>query len=219
MSLGEFWVYPLAQGDTIADQDWVPLYFHRLLGSDFVAEACAGGASGRAGGFTAMLLWFEAVKQDPAGTLPMGDVALARLAGFGGDLDGWRAVRDLALYGWRPCSVETRGGAMVERLGHDTVADLCMQAFRRKDSRRAGRESAHLSHVKWKVRQQLEKLKRPARLIGDDQLITQVAQWLIDGRMHVTGDNVAAGLLRAGVPTLVTRAARAEGDEGGEREV
>lgn len=201
--LGEYWAYPLVAGDTIADQDWVPLYFHRLLGSDFVAEACARGDGGRAAGFTAMLLWFEAVKQDPAGTLPTGDVALARLAGFGGDVAAWLPLREMALYGWRTCHVETRGGQTVERLGHDTVTELCLAAFKRKRGRKAGREAAQISAVKWKVRQQMEKSKRPARLMADDALVSGVADWLIRSGLHVTAENVAKGLAMMGVPTLV----------------
>lgn len=203
MSEGDFWAYPLAQGDTIADQDWVPTYFHRLLGSDFVAEACAGGEAGRAGGFTAMLLWFESVKQDPAGTLPEGDVALARLAGFGGDLAGWRAVRERALYGWRVTHVQSRDGEYLTRLGHAMVTEVCTHAWRRKHGRKAGREAAKLSAVKWKVRQQMERAKRPARLIADDVLVGGVAEWLIQGGLQVTADNVASALAMKGVPVLI----------------
>jgi hypothetical protein len=199
----DFWVYPLRLGDTIADQDWVPVYFHRLLGSDFVAEACAGGVEGRGAGFAGMLLWFEAVKQDPGGTLPEGDVALARLAGYGGDLAGWRAVRDRALYGWQPCTVEGPDGRVVQRLGHRTVAEFCEAAWRRKHGRKAGREAAHLSHVKWKIRQQMERAKRPKRLIDNDDLVTRLADWMVSAGMHVTADNVASGLAVMGVPVLV----------------
>lgn len=86
----DHWTYPLRRGETVADQDWVPIYFHKLLGSRLVARACAAGAEGRAAGFAAMLLWFEAVRQDPAGTLPDDDVELARLAGYGPDVQAWR---------------------------------------------------------------------------------------------------------------------------------
>lgn len=198
-----FWVYPLRLGETIADQDWVPLYFHRLLGSEFVAEACAEGEAGRAGGFTAMLLWFEAVKQDPAGTLPLGDVALARLAGFGGDIAGWRAVRERALYGWRPCTVEGPDDQVIERLGHNTVAELAVYAWNRKHGRQVGREAARLSQMKWKVKQQMERLKRPQRLIDNDDLVTGIANWLMRSGLKVSSENVASGLAMMGAGTVV----------------
>ncbi|WP_347311380.1 DUF1376 domain-containing protein [Defluviimonas sp. SAOS-178_SWC] len=199
----DFWVYPLQWGQTIADQDWFPLYFHRLLGSDFVAEACAAGSAGRAAGFTAFLLWCEAVKQDPGGTLPDNDVALARLAGFGADLAAWREVREAALYGWSPCHVDGDDGRRDRRLGHRTVADFALFAWNRKHGRQMGREAAKLSQVKWKVKKQMEAMKRPARLVGDDMLITQVANWLIRGGMAVSQENVASALAAAGVPSVV----------------
>lgn len=201
----DHWTYPLRRGETVADQDWVPIYFHKLLGSRLVARACAAGAEGRAAGFAAMLLWFEAVRQDPAGTLPDDDVELARLAGYGPDVQAWRGVRALALHGWRPCHVEAaHGPAEEDRLGHDLVAEIVVYAWERKSGRRRGREAARLSHAKWKVRRQMEVARRPARLIADDTLVTRVAEWLIQSGLPVSRDNVASGLAMAGVPVVIS---------------
>lgn len=208
----ECWVYPLKWGQTVADQDWTPLHFHRLLGSDFVAECCAGGMAGRAVLGTALLLWAEAMKQDPGGTLPDSDIALARLAGFGPDIEGWRAVRPLALHGWSACMIGHEDG-MAEpsaRLGHPVVARNALFAWNRKDGRKKGREAAHLSNVKWKVRQKMADLRKPQRLIDDDILVTTVARWLVRAGLQVSRENVASGLAVAGVPSVI-----AGGREGG----
>lgn len=201
--IGDFWLYPLQWGETVADQDWFPLHFHKLLGSQFAADACVAGEGGRAAGFTAMLLWCEAFKQDPGGTLPDNDVALARLAGFGPDVEGWKKVRQLVLYGWAPCHVDGDGVRQQNRLGHRVVAEQAVYAWNRKNGRKLGRDAARLSNTKWKVRQQMEKSKRPARLITDDMLITRVADWLIQSGLHVTAENVASGLAAMGAPTVV----------------
>lgn len=197
------WVYPLKVGDKVADQDWFPMHFHALLGSQFMAEACFAGTAGRAAGFTAIRLWCEAFKQDPAGTLPDNDVHLAQLAGFGADLDAWRAERDRALYGWTVCIVEAEDGRELRRLGHRVVSEQAVFAWNRKNGRKLGREAHRLSQIKWKVRQQMTKAKKPARLIDDDMLITRIAEWLIRSGLNVTSENVASGLAQAGVPSVV----------------
>ena len=200
---GELWVYPLKLGWTVADQDWFPLHFHALLGSRFVARACFGGIDGRAAGFTAIRLWCEAFKQDPAGTLPEDDVELAQLAGFGPDVAAWQAMRTAALYGWTPCIVEGEDGRDATRIGHRVVAEQAVFAWNRKWGRKRGREARRLSDVKWKVRQQMTKAKRPGRLVDDDMLVTRIAEWLIRGGLTVTSENVASALADAGVPSLV----------------
>lgn len=205
-----FWAYPLKWGEKVADQDWFPLHFHALLGSDFMAEACYAGIEGRAAGFTAIRLWCEAFKQDPAGTLPDNDISLAHLAGSGQDVDAWRAERARALYGWSRCHVEGDEGRAQTRLGHRTVAEQAVYAWNRKSGRKLGREAAKLANVKWKVRAQMERAKRPARLIGDDMLVTRIAEWLIGSGLRVSAENVASGLASAGVPSVV--ALRREGE-------
>lgn len=202
--IADFWAYPLRWGETIADQDWFPLHFHKLLGSQFAADACVEGEAGRAAGFTAVLLWCEAFKQDPGGTLPDNDVALARLAGFGPDVDGWRKVRDRVLCGWSRCHIEGEELRPQNRLGHRVVAEQAVYAWNRKNGRKLGRDAAHLSNTKWKCRQQMAKSKRPARLIDDDMLVTRLAEWLIQSGLRVTAENVASGLAALGASSVVS---------------
>lgn len=211
--VADFWAYPLRWGETIADQDWFPLHFHKLLGSQFAADACVDGEVGRAAGFTAVLLWCEAFKQDPGGTLPNNDVSLARLAGFGPDVQGWRKVRERVLRGWSACHVDGEEGRPQNRLGHRVVAEQAVYAWSRKNGRKLGRDAARLSNVKWKVRQQMERAKRSARLIGDDVLVTRIAEWLIQSGLQVTAENVASGLASMGVMSVVPMV------RGGETEV
>lgn len=208
----DLWVYPLKLGETVADQDWFPMHFHALLGSQFAADACVAGEDGRAAGFTALLLWCEAFKQDPGGTLPDNDVALARLAGYGPDVAAWKAVRKRAMYGWVPCIVEGDDGRQVARLGHRVVADQAAYAWNRKNGRKAGREAARLSQAKWKIKQQMAKAKKPARLIDDDMLVTRIAHWLIRSGLNVTAENVASGLASVGITSVVPM--RRGGDDG-----
>lgn len=201
--ISDFWTYPLSWGETVADQDWFPLHFHRLLGSQFAADACVDGEGGRAAAFTAVLLWCEAFKQDPGGTLPDNDVSLARLAGFGPDVEGWRRVRSRVLCGWSRCHIEGEDGRVQNRLGHRVVAEQAVYAWNRKNGRKLGRDAARLSNVKWKVRQQMEKSKRPARLVGDDMLVARIAEWLIQSGLNVTAENVASGLASLGIASVV----------------
>lgn len=95
--------YPLAYGQTLCGHEAMPFFFNRFLTSRFVAKATV--ENGRADAFTAVLLWMESLRQNPAGTLPNDDVQLARLAGFGTDLDAWSRAKARALYGWRQTHV------------------------------------------------------------------------------------------------------------------
>lgn len=78
--------------------EWMPLYGHRLFGSDF--DAHASDAEFRAG----LNLWWAAWNQVPAASLPNDETALCRLAGCGRDLKTWRKVNEHALHGFIECS-------------------------------------------------------------------------------------------------------------------
>ncbi len=75
---------------------------------------------------TAVLSWCVSWHQVPAGSLPDDDTKLARLFGFGRDLDGWKAVRHSlgGLYGWIRCSDG--------RLYHPIVAEKAAEAWDRR---------------------------------------------------------------------------------------
>lgn len=117
-------IHPLRRGDLLADPDRVPWLVTRFLTSRFRVEVLY--RDQREAGFAALLLLSECWRQDPPGTLPADDVSLAQMAGYGSDLDRWRAARDLALYGWRPVLVRAADDATVSGgyLGHGVVARI-----------------------------------------------------------------------------------------------
>jgi len=97
---------------------WIPLYGERLFCSDSwllsSSEAkCA-----------AMQLWWAAWKQQPAGSLPDQDRALAQMAGYGLAIDAWSEVRVEAMHGFVKCNDG--------RLYHSVVCELAREAWDRR---------------------------------------------------------------------------------------
>lgn len=71
---------------------------------------------------TAVLSWCIAWHQLPAASLPDDDAKLARLFGYGRDIEGWRSIREAGgLYGWIECSDG--------RLYHPIVAEKAIEAW------------------------------------------------------------------------------------------
>jgi len=144
---GELEAYPLYQGETL-DGSWTALYHDRLLGSDFVAlhDLRDIGA--------ATLLWAEAARQAPAGTLPTDRRALAQLVRLGRDLDAWAEVEAGALYGWRPCFVVDAEGVEPpkRRLMHPVVQEVVQEAVDRitaaKEKKARNSQRARLSFLR-----------------------------------------------------------------------
>lgn len=98
--------------------EYMPLFGHRLFGSDFDAEATD--TEFRAG----MRLWWAAFQSKPAGSLPNNDAALCQAAGFGRDLKAWARIRERALHGFVLCSDN--------RLYHPVLVDAVMGAWRKR---------------------------------------------------------------------------------------
>ena len=117
--------YPLAYGQTLCGHEAVPFFFNRFLTSRFVAMATV--EDGRADAFTAVLLWMESFRHDPAGTLPNDDIQLARLAGFGTDIGAWKKARPQALYGWRPTRIIGLTHDHLAYLSHPVVEEVIRQ--------------------------------------------------------------------------------------------
>lgn len=67
-------------------------------------------------------LWWRSWHQVPAGSLPDNDRALAMMAGYGKDVDGFLQVKAMALHGFKRC--ESDG-----RLYHPLVAELALKAY------------------------------------------------------------------------------------------
>ena len=102
---------------------WMPLYGHRLFGSDF--NSTCSDAEWRAG----VTLWWRAWNQIPAASLPNDDAALARLADLGRDVKTWRKLRNKALRGFALCSDG--------RLYHLALAQFAVEAWERRIKERA----------------------------------------------------------------------------------
>jgi len=197
--ISEYWHYPLALGDTLTSNDWVEWHFHKFLESRFLSYALA--EQRRADIGTAIILWSACYRQDPAGTLPDDDVELARIAGFGPDLAGWKEARPRVLYGWKPCSVDTPHGA-VERLGHEVIAGVAFESWKRKAGKVQGRAAQRLAVMRSRVRKVMQKVGL-SRQADVPDVVEAITNWLDQGNLFVTEENVRAGAVAAaGVPDL-----------------
>lgn len=207
----EHWFYPLRRGDTLSNHDWIPLHLNRLLTSDFVAYACAENRRGDIG--TALILWSESFKQDPAGTLPDDDVQLAQIARFGADVASWRDVRAGALHGWRPTIVEGfENGAEMPRLGHPLIASIAHDMHKRKCGRDQAREAGRMATVRNRVKKKLAVLGFRKAVAESDQVVATVAAWLDQNGLYVTDDNVRAAMETAvGIPRVVEGPGKRQG--------
>jgi hypothetical protein len=199
----DFWAYPLRIGETLSSNEWIEFHIHRFLTSRFTAYCLRDGEKGRAIMGTALILWAECYRQDPAGTLPDDDVELARLAGFGADVAGWEAIRDRVLHGWRPCHCEDATEGQM-RLGHPLIAEIATRSYQRKAGKAAGREAAALSVAKTRVRKQLDNIGAK-RLAAAPDVVEAIARWLETSGLFITEDNVRRGAeVVTGAPVLRT---------------
>jgi hypothetical protein len=195
------WSYPLRMGETLSTNEWVEWHLHRFLSSRFVAYALSEGR--RADIATAVILWSESYRQDPAGTLPDDDVELAALARFASVAD-WRAVREGVLYGWEPCLVEHADGhERPGRLGHAVIAEIARASYSRKRGKAVAREGAALAVVRSRVKARLIAMRRVS-LAESKQVVLTVATFLHESKLWVTDDNIIAALeSECGVPRVV----------------
>ena len=193
--VGEAWWYPLAYGDTLSNHDWIPLHINRLLTSQFVAHACAEDRRGDIG--TALILWAESFKQDPAGTLPDDEVTLAQIARFGADLEAWRAVRDGALHGWRSTLIENAEPGDLPRLGHATIARIACDMHKRKRGRDVSREVGRLASMRNRVKKKLAAMGGRHKFHENREIVEAVAAWLDQSGLYVTDENVRLAMTEA----------------------
>ncbi len=115
---------PLIASDIdLRDFPYMPLDVVRLRDSEITA--IVSGEAFRA----AVILWCVAWHQLPAASLPSDDRALARMAGFGRDLDGWNAIKAEALHGFVLCSDG--------RYYHPVIAEKARDAWEAKKAQRA----------------------------------------------------------------------------------
>ena len=206
----DFWAYPLRLGETLAANEWVELHVHRLMTSRFVSYALRDDRRDVIG--TALLLWAECYRQDPAGTLPDDDVELAQLARYGADVARWQEVRDRVLHGWVPCHVEDGTGGDLVRLGHPFVAGIAERSFRRKSGKAQGREAARIANLKNRVKRKLLEMGQK-KLAENDEVLRLICRWLDENDLYVTTDNVVAAMETIGAAPVL-RVVKMPSDRG-----
>jgi hypothetical protein len=113
-------------GCDLGGNDWFPLHFDRLRKSSWWRRATDLARARN------VMLWGEAYKSVPAGSLPDDDDELAEAAGFGFDVEYWLANKSEILAPWVMCSDG--------RWYHPTVAEIALDAWGRvSEKRRADR--------------------------------------------------------------------------------
>ncbi|WP_118138474.1 DUF1376 domain-containing protein [Oceanicella sp. SM1341] len=179
-------LYPVASGLRLRG-DWVPNHFRRFLSSRFVATV------DYAAGFAGVILWSRACDQDPVGTLPDDDAELAHLAGFGRDLDAWGAVREGALYGWRPCVAEI-DSELVRRLAHRTVTEVVTEALARMEQSRQKSEAGVERMMNSRLRRRMREAGASARVTEREDFVEAVLTHLRGAGLRWTLGNVRAAM-------------------------
>lgn len=117
---------PLTPADCdLQDQGWFPFYVDKLRSSRWWRKASHLARS------INVDLWAAAWKEVPAASLPDDDQELAQLAGYGRDVEGWKAVREEVLAPW----LRTSDG----RLYHRTLSEAALDVFERKQKREENR--------------------------------------------------------------------------------
>ncbi len=114
---------PIPADADLRDFAFMPIDIVRLFGSSFHARATD--SEWRAG----VTLWLKSFHQVPAGSLPVDDIELCRLAELGRDLKSWKKLKAMALHNWTAC---TDG-----RLYHPVVSEKAKEAWDAKQKQRA----------------------------------------------------------------------------------
>lgn len=182
-------VYPLVEGEMLANRDWFPFYFHRFEQSDFVLDAIAAGRLDRIG--VGLMLWCAAMRQDPAGTLPDHDGRLAYFARV--PAPAWAELRPAVLAAWRRVVVETRSGGSVHRLTHPTLMQIAVDQMERRRGFEARREAEAVRKTRERVRKKLAEMGVPAG-VASDATVERLAEWVRVSGIWITLDNMRIGL-------------------------
>lgn len=187
-------IWPLRRGDTLSNHDWFPFHVHRFLGSKFLSKSIMDKRRGDIG--TAVMLWCESMRQDPAGTLPDCDIELASLARYP-TVEEWLTVRDSVMYGWVPVLVEDeRSGETLTRFGHPGfMQGVVEEMHKRKRGRDGAREAARLSVRKSRIRKKMADIRIQEHIISDDRAITALAEYFDQSDLYVTPDNLRAAMI------------------------
>lgn len=120
--------------------DWMALCGFRLFKSTFYRKA----RKDPRGGLAGIKLWWEAMLQKPAGSLPNDEEDLCMLADFGEDMKTWAKHRDTAMHGWVLCADG--------RLYHPVVAEQVITAWEQKRKARGKRDTDAERLRQWRAR-------------------------------------------------------------------
>lgn len=114
---------PLVPAECVmSGNDWFPLYFDRLRKSKWWRRASDMARARN------VMLWGEAYKATPAGSLPDDDDELAEAAGFGMHVDAFIAVKAEIMAPWVLCSDD--------RWYHPTVCEQVLDSWERMSAKR-----------------------------------------------------------------------------------
>ena len=121
--------------------EWMALHGHRLFTSGWYGAAM----KDPRGGLAALKLWWAAMLQCPAGSLPSDERDLCLLADFGQDMRSWRKHRAVAMRGFILCQDD--------RYYHPVVAEQALKAYESRLKASATRQADAERLRRWRAGQ------------------------------------------------------------------
>jgi len=145
---------------------------------------------------TAVVLWAESMRQDPAGTLPDSDIELASLARFH-SLEEWKKCKEKVLHGWTNVFVEDEAaGGVIQRLGHlGLLRQIVEEMSRRRRGRDGAREAARLGVRKSRIRKKMQEMHIQKHIIEDDRVIHVLAEYFEKTDLYITHENLRQAMV------------------------
>jgi hypothetical protein len=119
--------------------EWMALHGHRLFTSGWYLAAM----KDPRGGIAALKLWWAAMLQCPAGSLPSDEGELCLLADFGQDMRAWKKHRAVAMRGFILCQDD--------RYYHPVVAEQAIKAYESRLKASATRQADAERLRRWRA--------------------------------------------------------------------
>jgi len=119
--------------------EWMQLWGHRMFTSSWYRAARKDGR----GGIASLKLYWSAMLQQPAGSLPNDEEELCMLADFGEDMRAWRRHRPVAMHGFVLCDDN--------RWYHPVVAEQVLEAYDRRLKSERSREVDRERLKRWRA--------------------------------------------------------------------
>ena len=119
--------------------EWMAIHGHRLFTSGWYLAAM----KDPRGGIAALKLWWAAMLQCPAGSLPSDEEELCLLADFGQDMKAWRKHRLVAMRGFILCQDD--------RYYHPVVAEQAIKAYESRLKASATRQADAERLRRWRA--------------------------------------------------------------------